>query len=75
MSMKNLKQDMKYIDGVCDDIANACWKISQTKDWVAQAALVTLEGMLDDLGDRYAELKAIKDAMDKLKEERDGVRN
>lgn len=75
MSMKDLKRDLKYIDGVCDDLANACWKISQTNDWVAHAALVTLEGMLDDLGDRYAELKEIKYAMDKLKEERDGVRN
>ncbi len=75
MSMENLERDMKHIYNVCDDLANACWKISQTKDWVAHAALVTLEGMLDDLGDRYEELKAIKDAMDKLKEERDGVRN
>ena len=69
MSMKDLQRDMKMIDGVCDDLANACWKISQTSDWVAHAALVTLEGMLDDLGDRYAELKEIKHAMDKLKEE------
>jgi hypothetical protein len=69
--MRDFKRDMKMIDGVCDDLANACFKISQTNDWVAQAALVTLEGMLDDLGERYAELKGIQQAMDKLKEESD----
>jgi len=72
MSMKDLSRDLRMIDGVCEDLANACWKISQSNDWVAHAALVTLEGMLDDLGARYAELKEIKYAMDKLKEERDG---
>jgi hypothetical protein len=71
MSMKDLKRDMKMIDGVCDDLANACWKIAQTNDWVANAALVTLEGMLDDLGERYSELRGIQHAMDKLREERD----
>lgn len=68
MSMKDLKRDMKYIDLTCDALAQACFNISQTKDWVAHAALVTLEGMLDDLGERHAELKAIQQAMDKMKE-------
>ena len=75
MSMKDLKRDMKYIDMTCDALAQACFNISQTNDWVAHAALVTLEGMLDDLGERHAELKAIQQVMDKMKEERDGVRN
>ena len=68
MSMKDLQRDLKYIDLTCDALAQACFNISQTNDWVAHAALVTLEGMLVDLGERHAELKGIQQAMNNLKE-------
>ena len=74
MSMEGLGRDLRHIDNACDNLAKACWDLSQTNDWIAHAAVVTLEGILDDLGDRYEELKGIKHAMDKLREERDGVR-
>jgi len=74
MSMEGLVRDLRHIDTACDHLARACWDLSQTNDWIAHAAVVTMEGILDDLGDRYAELKEIRRVMDKLKEERDGVR-
>lgn len=75
MSMEGMVRDLRYIDDACDHLAQACWDLSQTNDWVAASALLALEGILDDLGDRYAELKEIRRVMDKFKEERDGVRN
>ena len=73
--MKDLSRDIRYLNDTCDLMAQAAFNISQTNDWVAQAALVTLEGMLDDLGERVEELRGIKFAMEKLQKEReDGVR-
>lgn len=69
--MKDLSRDIRYLNNTCDKLAQACFDISQTNDWVAHAALVTLEGMLDDLGDRVEELRGIKQAMDQLRKERD----
>ena len=72
--MDELSSNIKNLDASLDAMAQAAWRISETDDWVALAALVTLEGMMDDLGDRLVELRGIRDAMKKLAEERDGVR-
>ena len=74
MSVKDLSKDIKHLHYTCDALAQACYEISQTNDYVAHAARVTLEGMLDDLAERVEELRDIRAVMDKLKEERDGVR-
>ena len=57
---EQITKDIKHLDKVCDNMAQACYDLSQTDDWVAQAALVTLEGMLDDLCERVTELRNIK---------------
>jgi len=57
---EQISNDIKYLDKVCDNLAQACYDMSQTDDWVAHAALVTLEGMLDDLCERVTELREIK---------------
>lgn len=72
MSRDDLANDIKNLDAALDAMAQAAYRINETGDWVALAALVTLEGMMDDLGDRLVELRGIRDTMDKLKEERDG---
>lgn len=63
------KRNIKHLDKACDALAGACYDISQTDDWVAQAALVTLEGILDDMCERVTELRAIRDAMQRMKED------
>ena len=73
MSTKEFSSNIKHLHYACDAMAQAAYEISQTNDLVAHAALVTLEGMLDDLAARVEELRDIRSAMDKLKEERDGV--
>lgn len=72
MSMKELPNEIKHLNRTCDALAQACYEIAQTNDWVAHAALVTLEGMLDDLAGRVEELRAIRTAMESLAEERNG---
>lgn len=74
MSYDDLANDIKNIDAALDAMAQAAYRLNETGDWVALAQLVTLEGMMDDLGDRLVELRGIRDTMNKLKEERDGVR-
>lgn len=62
------KRNIKHLDKACDSLAEACYAISQTDDWVAQAALVTLEGILDDLCERVTELREIRDVMQRMKD-------
>lgn len=64
----NNRKNIKHLDKACDALAQACYDMSQTDDWVAQAALVTLEGILDDLCDRVTELRAIRDVMQRMKD-------
>ena len=62
------KSNIKHLDKACDSLAEACYAIAQTDDWVAQAALVTLEGILDDLCERVTELREIRDVMRRMKD-------
>lgn len=64
--MEEITKDIKHIDRACDALAQASWELGQTHDWVALSALKCLEGMLDDLGDRHAELKGIKDVVRRI---------
>ena len=62
------KSNIKHLDKACDALAQACYDIAQTDDWVATAALVTLEGILDDLAERVTELRGIRDVMQRMKD-------
>ena len=67
------KSNIKHLVKACDALAQACYDMGQTDDWVALVALVPLEGILDDLCERVTELRSIRDVMQRMKEERDGV--
>ena len=69
MSMDNNRNNIKHLDKACDALAQAAYDMAQTDDWVAQAALVTLEGILDDLCERVTELRNIRDVMQRFGEQ------
>ena len=69
MSMEQNKKDIKHLDRACDTMAQACYELAQANDYVAKAALVTLEGILDDMCDRVTELRAIRDTIKKASDE------
>ena len=66
--MSDFNRDIMEIDSALDALCHAAAKLGSTNDWIASAALVTLEGMIDDLGERVTELRTIR-------EEVKGVRN
>jgi len=68
--MKELANDIKRLDRALDAMCQAASELGQSTDWVGSAALVTLEGMIDDLGERVTELRAIRKAMEDISEER-----
>jgi hypothetical protein len=70
MSNDQLRNDIKHLDRALDALCQAASELGQSTDWVGGAALVTLEGMIDDLGERVTELRGIRDVMNKMKEER-----
>ena len=51
MSKENLRSDIKRLDRALDAMCQAASEIGESTDWVGHAALVTLEGMIDDLGE------------------------
>ena len=63
-----IDRDIMEIDSALDALCHAAAKLGSTDDWIAAAALMTLEGMIDDLGERVTELRAIRTAVK-------GVRN
>lgn len=70
MNRDELARNIKHIDRALDKMAEAAFNMHETNDWVAHAALVTLEGMMDDLGDRLVELRNIRDVMDKIRRDK-----
>lgn len=68
MSADNNRKNIKHLDKACDALAQACYDLAQTDDWVAASALVPLEGILDDLCERVTELRNIRDVMQRMKE-------
>ena len=69
MSKEQLRNDIKHLDRALDAMCQAAAEIGESTDWVGHAALVTLEGMIDDLGERVTELRAIRDTMEKMSNE------
>ena len=68
MSTENNRKNIKHLDKACDALAQAAYDLAQTDDWVAAAALVTLEGILDDMCERVTELREIRDVMQRMKD-------
>lgn len=58
-----INRDIMELDGALDELCHAAAKLGSSNDWVAASILVTLEGMIDDLGERVAELRAIRKAV------------
>lgn len=58
-----IDRDIMEIDSALDALCHAAAKLGSTDDWIAAAALMTLEGMIDDLGERVTELRAIRTAV------------
>jgi hypothetical protein len=69
MSRAMNASNIKNIDKACDALAQACYDLSQTDDWVATAALVPLEGILDDMCERVTELREIRDVVRRFSED------
>jgi len=69
MSVEGNKRNIKHLDKACDALAQACYDLSQTDDWVAAAALVPLEGILDDMCERVTELREIRDVVQRFSEQ------
>ena len=61
--MNAFNKDIMELDGALDDLCHAAAKLGDANDWVGASVLVTLEGMIDDLGQRVAELRAIRKAV------------
>ena len=67
--MSDFNRDIMEIDSALDALCHAAAKLGSTNDWIAAAALVTLEGMIDDLGERVAELRAIRKAVKEVRKD------
>ena len=64
-----INREIMELDGALDSLAHAAAKLGSTNDWVAEAMLVTLEGIIDDLGERVTELRAIRKAVKEVRGE------
>ena len=62
----NIEKDIKHLDRACDALAQACYDVAQTNDWIGAAALVTMEQILDDLAERVTELRLIKQKVEEV---------
>ena len=69
MSADNNRKNIRHLDKACDALAQACYDMAQTDDWVAAAALVPLEGILDDMCARVTELREIRDVVQRFSEQ------
>ncbi len=56
-------KDIKHLDRALDALCQGANELGQSTDWVGSAVLVTLEGMIDDLGERVTELRLIEKAV------------
>ena len=67
--MNELRNNIKRLDRALDAMCQAASELSQADDWVGAAQLVTLEGMIDDLGERVTELRNIRKVMEDINAE------
>ena len=62
-------KDIMDLDEALDSLCHAASKLDSANDWVAASILITLEGMIDDLGERVTELRGIRDAVKEVRSE------
>ena len=55
-----ISRDIKHLDRALDALCQAAFELSESNDWVGAAALVPIEGIIDDLGERVTELRGIR---------------
>ena len=60
--------DIKHLDLALDAMCQAANELGESTDWVGTAQLVTLEGMIDDLGERVTELRLIGKVCQEVRE-------
>ena len=56
-------KDIKNLDRALDAMCQAANELGESTDWVGASILMTLEGMIDDLGERVTELRLIEKAV------------
>ena len=61
-------KDIKHLDRALDAMCQAANELGESTDWVGTAQLVTLEGMIDDLGERVTELRLIGKVCQEVRE-------
>lgn len=71
--MEDLIKDIKHLDRACDAMAQVCFELGQSNDWVAASQLRMIEGMLDDLGERLQELRGLRTIIENMQEASDGT--
>ncbi len=60
-------KDIKHLDRALDALCQAANELGESTDWVGSAVLVTLEDMIDDLGERVTELRLIGKAVKEVR--------
>ena len=58
-----MNEVIRELDEAHDLLCHAASLLDSTNDWIAADILLTLEGMIDTLGDRVSELRAIRKAV------------
>ncbi len=61
-------KDIKHLDRALDALCQGANELGESTDWVGSAILVTLEGMIDDLGERVTELRLIGKVCQEVRE-------
>ena len=69
--MSDFNRDIMELASALDSLCHAAAKLGDSEDWVGKAILVTLEGMIDDLGLRVTELRAIRKAVNDVRKEKE----
>ena len=69
--MNAVNRDIMELASALDSLSHAAAKLGDAEDWVGKAILVTLEGMIDDLGLRVTELRAIRKAVSDVRKEKE----
>lgn len=58
-----INKSIKHLNLACDALAQASFELSNTGDYKAAAALVTLEQIFDDMCERLTELRGLRKAV------------
>ena len=65
LDMSKLRNNIKRLDRALDAMCQAAAELGQSDDSLGAAALVTLENMIDDLGERVTDLRTMRNWEDR----------